>query len=46
MEEKKPVIRRNRRGTPAKDMFNWPEQDFEDMETVLAGRAYLLNSSI
>ena len=32
------VVRRNRPGTKAKDMYNWPEQDFNDMETVLAGK--------
>ena len=32
------IVRRNRRGTRTKDMYNWPEQDFEDMDTVLAGR--------
>lgn len=34
------IIRRNRRGTSAKDMFNWPDQDFEDMETILAGEYF------
>lgn len=33
------VVRRNRPGTKAKDMYNWPEQDFNDMETVLAGES-------
>ena len=32
------VVRRNRPGTKAKDMYNWPDQDFNDMETVLAGK--------
>lgn len=32
------VVRRNRPGTKAKDMYSWPEQDFNDMETVLAGK--------
>ena len=32
-------MRRNRPGTKAKDMYNWPEQDFNDMETVLAGES-------
>ena len=31
------IVRRNRPGTKAKDMYNWPDQDFNDMETVLAG---------
>ena len=30
-------MRRNRPGTKAKDMYSWPDQDFNDMETVLAG---------
>ena len=32
-----PVVRRNRPGTRAADMYDWPDQDFNDMETVLAG---------
>lgn len=32
-----PVVRRNRPGTKAEDLYNWPDQDFNDMETVLAG---------
>jgi len=32
------IVRRNRPGTKAKDMYNWPEQDFNDMETVLSGK--------
>ena len=32
------IVRRNRPGTKAKDMYNWPDQDFNDMETVLAGK--------
>ncbi len=37
MEADKKIVRRNRRGMSAKDMYSWPDQDFEDMETVLAG---------
>lgn len=33
-----PIIRRNRPGTRTQDVFNWPDQDFNDMETVLAGK--------
>ena len=33
-----PVVRRNRPGTKAEDLYNWPDQDFNDMETVLAGK--------
>ena len=33
------IVRRNRPGTKAKDMYNWPDQDFGDMETVLAGKS-------
>ena len=32
------VIRRNRPGTKFKDFYNWPDQDFNDMDTTLAGR--------
>ena len=34
------MVRRNRPGTKAKDMYNWPDQDFNDMETVLAGKSF------
>ena len=40
------VVRRNRPGTKAKDMYNWPEQDFNDMETVLAGESMLGCASV
>ena len=36
------IVRRNRPGTKAKDMYNWPDQDFNDMETVLAGKSFNL----
>ena len=32
------ITRRNRPGTKVKDMYNWPDQDFNEMETVLAGK--------
>ena len=32
------VVRRNRPGTKAKDFYSWPEQDFNDMDTILAGQ--------
>ena len=32
------VIRRNRPGTKAKDFYSWPAQDFNDMDTILAGK--------
>ena len=32
------IVRRNRPGTKSKEMYSWPEQDFNDMETVLAGK--------
>ena len=41
METDKKIVRRNRRGMSAKDMYSWPDQDFEDMETVLAGELCL-----
>ena len=31
------IVRRNRPGTKAKDMYTWPDQDFNDMDTTLAG---------
>lgn len=34
---KETIVRRNRPGTKSEDMYGWPEQDFNDMETVLAG---------
>lgn len=34
-----PVVRRNRPGTKAEHLYSWPDQDFNDMETVLAGEA-------
>ena len=36
------IVRRNRPGTKAEDMYNWPDQDFNDMETVLAGKSFNL----
>ena len=35
------IVRRNRPGTKAKDMYSWPDQDFNDMETVLAGKSFM-----
>ncbi len=32
------IIRRNRAGTKAENFYNWPEQDFNDMDTTLAGK--------
>lgn len=32
------IIRRNRSGTKGKDFYNWPDQDFNDMDTTLAGK--------
>lgn len=32
------IIRRNRPGTKAEDMYNWPDQDVDEMDTVLAGK--------
>ena len=40
------VIRRNRPGTKAEDMFGWPEQDFNDMETVLAGTCMVVERTV
>ena len=31
------VVRRNRPGIKAKDMYSWPDQDFNDMESIMAG---------
>ena len=41
-ENQTKIVRRNRPGTRADDMYAWPEQDFNDMETVLAGRPIFL----
>ena len=35
--ESAPVVRRNRPGIKAKDMYSWPDQDFSDMESIMAG---------
>ena len=35
--EGKQVLRRNRPGTKAQDLYSWPPQDFNDMDTILAG---------
>ena len=35
------IIRRNRPGTKAEDFYNWPDQDFNHMETTLAGKPTL-----
>jgi hypothetical protein len=32
------IIRRNRPGTKGADFYNWPDQDFNDMETTLSGK--------
>lgn len=33
------LLRRNRPGTKAKDFYSWPAQDFNDMDTILAGKS-------
>ncbi|KAL5460421.1 hypothetical protein EMCRGX_G033867 [Ephydatia muelleri] len=39
--ESAPVVRRNRPGIKAKDMYSWPDQDFSDMESIMAGQQYI-----
>lgn len=31
------IVRRNRPGTKTEDFYGWPEQDYNDMDTTLAG---------
>jgi hypothetical protein len=35
------IIRRNRPGTKGADFYNWPDQDFNDMETTLSVQQYI-----
>ena len=39
-EGERTVLRRNRPGTKAKDFYSWPVQDFNDMDTILAGKPH------
>lgn len=32
------VIRRNRTGTEAVQLYNWPDQDYTDMDSTLDGK--------
>lgn len=32
------IIRRNRPGTKSSDMYNWPEQDYTEMDSILDGK--------
>ncbi|XP_031562371.1 MOB-like protein phocein [Actinia tenebrosa] len=36
-----PIIRRNRPGTKAKDMYKWPDEPFEEMDSTLAVQQYI-----
>ena len=36
--EKRTIVRRNRPGTKASDFYSWAAQDFNDMDTILAGQ--------
>ena len=38
-EKEQRIFRRNRPGTKAKDFYSWPPQDFNDMDTILAGES-------
>ena len=31
------VVRRNRPGTKAADLYNWPDQDYTEMDSILDG---------
>ena len=39
-ESEQRILRRNRPGTKAKDFYSWPPQDFNDMDTILAGLSF------
>lgn len=32
------IIRRNRPGTKTADLYNWPDQDYTDMDSTLDGK--------
>ena len=34
------VIRRNRRGTKTADMYNWTDQDYTEMDSILDGEIF------
>ena len=40
VESEQRILRRNRPGTKAKDFYSWPPQDFNDMDTILAGLSF------
>ena len=39
-ENKDVIIRRNRPGTAAADMYNWPDQDYTEMDSTLDGKKH------
>ncbi|XP_065222770.1 MOB-like protein phocein [Planococcus citri] len=41
MAEIKPLMRRNKPGTKSKDFYNWPEEQFEEMDSTLAVQQYI-----
>ena len=32
------IVRRNRPGTKTADMYNWPDQDYTEMDSILDGK--------
>ena len=36
--EKPDIVRRNRPGTKAADLYNWPDQEYTDMDSILDGK--------
>ena len=37
-EQVSKTVRRNRPGTKTANLYGWPEQDYNDMDTTLAGQ--------
>lgn len=38
VDEGTSIIRRNRPGTKSEDFYNWPDQDYADMDSTLDGK--------
>ena len=39
------VVRRNRPGTKAEDLYNWPFQEYTDMDSTLDGKRICLSEN-
>lgn len=37
-EDTDALIRRNRPGTKTADLYNWPDQEYTDMDSILDGK--------